>query len=42
MLLRTKPDEAKRLFDEAQRDVDARWSLYEYLAARKPGEGKEG
>ena len=35
MLLKTRPIEAKRLFKEAQQDVNSRWSLYEYLAARK-------
>ncbi|HEX3035296.1 MAG TPA: pyruvate:ferredoxin (flavodoxin) oxidoreductase [Thermodesulfobacteriota bacterium] len=34
MLLKTKPEEAKRLFNEAQQDVNTRRSLYEYLAAR--------
>jgi pyruvate-ferredoxin/flavodoxin oxidoreductase len=34
MLTKTKPEEAKRLQKEAQRDVDERWKLYEYMAAR--------
>ncbi len=35
MLTKSKPEEARRLFKEAQEDVNDRWSLYEYLAARK-------
>lgn len=35
MLLKTRPIEAKRLFKEAQQDINSRWNLYEYLAARK-------
>ncbi len=34
MLTKTKPEEAKRLLQEAQQDVDTRWQMYEYLAAR--------
>ncbi|MBW4496297.1 MAG: pyruvate:ferredoxin (flavodoxin) oxidoreductase [Oscillatoria princeps RMCB-10] len=34
MLTKTKPEEAKRLQKEAQQDVDERWKLYEYMAAR--------
>jgi pyruvate-ferredoxin/flavodoxin oxidoreductase len=40
MLTRTKPEDAKRYFEQAQRDAEARWQLYTYLAARKfPGNG---
>jgi pyruvate-ferredoxin/flavodoxin oxidoreductase len=35
MLTKSRPDEARRLFHEAQQDVLARHRLYEYLAARK-------
>jgi pyruvate-ferredoxin/flavodoxin oxidoreductase len=35
MLTKSKPADAKRLLQEAQDDVNARWHLYEYLAARK-------
>ncbi len=35
MLTKSKPEDAKRLLQEAQDDVNARWKLYEYLAARK-------
>jgi pyruvate-ferredoxin/flavodoxin oxidoreductase len=35
MLTKTKPEEAKRLSQEAQQDVDARWQMYQYLAAFK-------
>ncbi|RPI27271.1 MAG: pyruvate:ferredoxin (flavodoxin) oxidoreductase [Acidobacteria bacterium] len=34
MLTKTKPEEAKRLMELAQQDVDNRRSLYEYLAGR--------
>ena len=34
MLVRSKPEEAKRLLKEAQEDVNIRWQLYQYLAAR--------
>jgi pyruvate-ferredoxin/flavodoxin oxidoreductase len=33
MLTKSRPDEAKRLFEQAQRDVHARWRLYEMLAS---------
>ncbi len=35
MLTKSKPELAKRLLDEAQNEVNARWQMYEYLAARK-------
>lgn len=35
MLTKTKPEDAKRLSQEAQQDVDARWQMYEYLAEFK-------
>lgn len=34
MLELTKPETAATLFEEAQRDVNTRWAMYEYLAAR--------
>lgn len=34
MLTKSKPDAAKRLVQEAQQDVNSRWQMYEYLAAR--------
>jgi pyruvate-ferredoxin/flavodoxin oxidoreductase len=34
MLETTKPDVARKLFAEAQNDVDTRWALYDYLAQR--------
>jgi pyruvate-ferredoxin/flavodoxin oxidoreductase len=38
MLTKSKPEDAKRYFELAQHDADARWQLYSYLAARKlPG-----
>jgi pyruvate-ferredoxin/flavodoxin oxidoreductase len=37
MLTKSKPEDAKRYFEQAQRDAQARWQLYSYLASRKPG-----
>ncbi len=34
MLTRSNPEAAKRLLKEAQTDVNARWQMYQYLAAR--------
>lgn len=42
MLLKSKPEDAKKLFESAQEDVEERYKLYTYLAARAMnGEGKE-
>ncbi|HBE19512.1 MAG TPA: pyruvate:ferredoxin (flavodoxin) oxidoreductase [Cyanobacteria bacterium UBA11149] len=35
MLTKSKPEDAKRLLKEAQEDVNLRWQMYQYLAARK-------
>ena len=35
MLARSKPDAAKKLLKEAQADVNTRWQMYQYLAARQ-------
>ena len=35
ILSKTKPDDAKRLWKEAQHDADVRFQLYEYFAQRK-------
>jgi len=35
MLTKSKPEEAKKLWAEAQHDVEARFRFYEYLATRK-------
>jgi pyruvate-ferredoxin/flavodoxin oxidoreductase len=35
MLTKSKPTVAKSLLEQAQAEVNARWQLYEYLAARK-------
>jgi pyruvate-ferredoxin/flavodoxin oxidoreductase len=35
MLSKSKPEDAKRMLQEAQADVNARWKLHEYLAAKK-------
>ncbi len=34
MLTKSKPDEAKKLFAQAQEDAGIRWQLYQHLAAR--------
>jgi pyruvate-ferredoxin/flavodoxin oxidoreductase len=42
MLTKSKPDEAKKFFAQAQVDADRRWKFYQFLAARdtKPGNGQ--
>jgi pyruvate-ferredoxin/flavodoxin oxidoreductase len=35
MLTKSKPEDAKKYFELAQQDADARWQLYSYLASRK-------
>jgi pyruvate-ferredoxin/flavodoxin oxidoreductase len=32
MLTKSKPEEAKRLIQQAQQDVNSRWRMYQYLA----------
>ncbi|MEB3282731.1 MAG: pyruvate:ferredoxin (flavodoxin) oxidoreductase [Lyngbya sp.] len=34
MLTKSKPADAKRLMQEAQKDVNTRWEMYQYLASR--------
>jgi pyruvate-ferredoxin/flavodoxin oxidoreductase len=34
MLTKSKPEEARKFFQQAQQDADARWQFYQYLAAR--------
>ena len=36
MLLKSKPEDAKRLWQQAQQDAETRYRLYEYMAQRKP------
>lgn len=36
MLLRSQPEEAKRLAQQAQTEVNQRYQMYQYLAARSP------
>jgi pyruvate-ferredoxin/flavodoxin oxidoreductase len=36
MLLKSKPEDAKRLWQQAQEDAETRYRLYEYMAQRKP------
>jgi pyruvate-ferredoxin/flavodoxin oxidoreductase len=38
MLTKTNPEVAKQLLKEAQTDVNLRWQMYQYLAARGSGE----
>ena len=35
MLKKSKPEIAKQLMEEAEIEVNQRWKMYEYLAARK-------
>ena len=35
MLTRSKPEDAKKLLKQAQEDVNTRWQMYQYLAAKK-------
>jgi pyruvate-ferredoxin/flavodoxin oxidoreductase len=37
MLTKSKPDDAKKFFAQAQADADRRWKFYEYLARRPFG-----
>jgi pyruvate-ferredoxin/flavodoxin oxidoreductase len=39
MLTKSKPDEAKRFFAQAQVDAERRWKQYQFLAGREPGNG---
>ncbi|MGK7914487.1 MAG: pyruvate:ferredoxin (flavodoxin) oxidoreductase, partial [Prochloraceae cyanobacterium] len=39
MLTKSKPEDAKRLLEEAQEDVNTRWQMYEHLA-KKPNNGQ--
>jgi pyruvate-ferredoxin/flavodoxin oxidoreductase len=41
MLTKSKPEDAKRLWAEAQKDAEARYRFYEYLAQRKFGKEPE-
>ena len=38
MLLRSKPEDAKKLLQQASNDVSTRWHMYQYLAARNPAD----
>jgi pyruvate-ferredoxin/flavodoxin oxidoreductase len=40
MLTKSRPDDAKRFFAQAQVDADRRWKFYEYMAKR-PGTGAQ-
>ena len=41
MLTKSKPEDAQRLWSQAQRDVEVRYRFYEYLAQRKLGKDQE-
>jgi pyruvate-ferredoxin/flavodoxin oxidoreductase len=41
MLTRSNPEDAKRLLKEAQSEVNMRWQMYQYLAARPVATSKE-
>jgi pyruvate-ferredoxin/flavodoxin oxidoreductase len=40
MLTKSDPSTAKDLLEEAQRDINTRWQMYEYLASRTYGESQ--
>jgi pyruvate-ferredoxin/flavodoxin oxidoreductase len=40
MLTKTHPEEAKKLMEEAQKDVEDKWKLYEQMTASGNGTGK--
>lgn len=42
MLTKSNPDVAKELLQQAQEDVNTRWAMYEYLAARPASNGHKG
>jgi pyruvate-ferredoxin/flavodoxin oxidoreductase len=35
MLMKSKPEEARKFFNQAQQDADARWQLYQHMASRE-------
>ncbi|PSB17003.1 pyruvate:ferredoxin (flavodoxin) oxidoreductase, partial [Phormidesmis priestleyi ULC007] len=41
MLTKSQPEAAKRLLEEAQQDVNTRWQMYQYLAARPTQTARE-
>ncbi len=42
MLVHSAPEQARQLLEEAKRDVEDRWKLYEYLAARPVNAAPQG
>jgi hypothetical protein len=34
MLAKSKPEEARKYFEQAQLDADQRWKFYQYMASR--------
>jgi pyruvate-ferredoxin/flavodoxin oxidoreductase len=41
MLTKMDPDSAKELFQQAQKDIESRWKLYEYLSSSNPASGAD-
>jgi pyruvate-ferredoxin/flavodoxin oxidoreductase len=41
MLTRSKPEDAKWLLEQAQKDVNTRWQMYQYLAAQPTSSTKQ-
>jgi len=39
MLTKSKPEDAKKFFAQAQTDADRRWAYYQYQAGLKPSSG---
>ncbi len=39
MLTKSKPEDAKKFFAQAQTDADKRYAYYQYMAGSKPGNG---
>jgi hypothetical protein len=38
MLTKSKPEDAKKYFEQAQLDIETRWKLYQYMATRPMGQ----
>ena len=42
MLVNSDPDEAKKLLQQAQENVNERWKLYQHMAAMNFEKGRKG
>ena len=42
MLTKSKPEDAKKFFAQAQVDADRRWKFYQFMAAARPESGDRG